>query len=45
MSAMRTHLQSHDILAWARAYLTSLDQTGRLAERLPRQRGRTGAAV
>jgi trehalose 6-phosphate synthase len=43
MSAMRAHLQTHDILAWARAYLTSLDQTGRLAERLPRQRSRAAA--
>jgi trehalose 6-phosphate synthase len=38
MSAMRTHITSHDILAWARAYLTALDHTGRLARRLPRQR-------
>jgi trehalose 6-phosphate synthase len=45
MSAMRAHLQTHDILAWARAYLTSLDQTGRLADRLPRRPSRTGAAA
>ncbi|MFI5896022.1 trehalose-6-phosphate synthase [Actinoplanes sp. NPDC051513] len=38
MSAMRAHITSHDIHAWARAYLTSLDQTGRLARHLPRQR-------
>jgi trehalose 6-phosphate synthase len=31
----------HDILAWARAYLTALDHTGRLADRLPRQRAST----
>ncbi|MBB2941693.1 trehalose 6-phosphate synthase [Actinoplanes lutulentus] len=35
MTAMREHLVGHDILAWARAYLTALDHTGRLAERLP----------
>jgi trehalose 6-phosphate synthase len=35
MSAMRAHLGTHDILAWARAYLTALDQTGTLAGRLP----------
>jgi trehalose 6-phosphate synthase len=35
MASMRDHLRSHDILAWARAYLTALDRTGRLAERLP----------
>jgi trehalose 6-phosphate synthase len=45
MSVMRAHLQSHDILAWARAYLTALDQSGRLAERLPRQRPRTAAVA
>jgi trehalose 6-phosphate synthase len=45
MTAMREHLRSHDILAWARAYLTALDQTGRLAERLPRQRARSAAAA
>jgi trehalose 6-phosphate synthase len=42
MTAMRKHLREHDILAWAQAYLTALDHTGRLAERLPRQRARTG---
>jgi trehalose 6-phosphate synthase len=41
MRAMREHLRQHDIVAWARAYLTALDHTGRLAERLPRQRART----
>jgi len=38
MTAMRAHITAHDIHAWARAYLTSLDHTGRLARRLPRQR-------
>jgi len=36
MRAMREHLTRHDILAWARAYLTALDQTGRLAAGLRR---------
>jgi trehalose 6-phosphate synthase len=36
MAAMGEHLRTHDILAWARAYLRALDQTGRLAEQLPR---------
>jgi trehalose 6-phosphate synthase len=36
MRAMREHLGSHDILAWARAYLTALDHTGRLAAGLGR---------
>jgi trehalose 6-phosphate synthase len=31
MTAMREHLARHDILAWARAYLTALDHSGRLA--------------
>ncbi|GIF04559.1 alpha,alpha-trehalose-phosphate synthase (UDP-forming) [Actinoplanes siamensis] len=35
MSAMRRHIAEHDILAWARAYLTALDHTGRLARQLP----------
>ena len=35
MSAMREQLAGHDILAWARAYLTALDDSGRLARRLP----------
>jgi trehalose 6-phosphate synthase len=35
MSAMREQLSHHDILAWARAYLTALDRTGTLAGRLP----------
>jgi trehalose 6-phosphate synthase len=35
MAAMRTHLTRHDILAWARAYLGALDQSGRLVEGLP----------
>jgi trehalose 6-phosphate synthase len=38
MTAMREHLDSHDILAWARAYLTALDHTGALAGRLPSSR-------
>ncbi|MFI1988111.1 trehalose-6-phosphate synthase [Actinoplanes sp. NPDC020271] len=33
MEAMRRHIAEHDILAWARAYLTELDHTGRLARR------------
>jgi trehalose 6-phosphate synthase len=36
MAAMRRHLRGHDIDAWARAYLTTLDQSGRLASGLPR---------
>ncbi|GAA3340319.1 trehalose-6-phosphate synthase [Amorphoplanes nipponensis] len=36
MRAMREHLSGHDILAWARAYLTALDHTGRLAAGLLR---------
>ncbi len=36
MTAMREQLASHDILAWARAYLTALDHTGRLAAGLRR---------
>jgi trehalose 6-phosphate synthase len=38
MVAMRAHITENDIHAWARAYLTALDHTGRLARRLPRQR-------
>jgi trehalose 6-phosphate synthase len=38
MVAMRAHLRSHDIVAWARGYLTALDESGRLASRLPRRR-------
>ena len=34
MAAMRAVLAGHDILAWAREYLTALDHTGRLARRL-----------
>ncbi|MFC7548396.1 trehalose-6-phosphate synthase [Plantactinospora sp. GCM10030261] len=34
MRAMRSHLRTHDIRAWARAYLTALDETGGLAARL-----------
>ena len=34
----RAHITNHDIHAWARAYLTALDHTGRLARHLPRQR-------
>src|SRR5690349_1472739 len=36
MHAMREQLTRHDILAWARAYLTALDHTGRLAAGLHR---------
>ena len=36
MTAMRAHLARHDILAWALAYLTALDHTGRLAAGLRR---------
>jgi trehalose 6-phosphate synthase len=35
MTAMRAHLVRHDIVAWARDYLSTLDRSGRLAERLP----------
>ncbi len=38
MSALRTRLTTQDIHAWARDYLTALDNSGRLAKRLPRQR-------
>jgi trehalose 6-phosphate synthase len=34
MRAMRGHLRDHDIRAWARSYLTALDQTGLLTARL-----------
>ncbi|WP_189082645.1 alpha,alpha-trehalose-phosphate synthase (UDP-forming) [Mangrovihabitans endophyticus] len=37
MERMRAHLRSHDIMAWARDYLSTLDHTGRLAERLARR--------
>ncbi|HEU4346664.1 MAG TPA: trehalose-6-phosphate synthase, partial [Actinoplanes sp.] len=37
MTAMRAHLARHDILAWARDYLTTLDESGRLVSWLPRQ--------
>ena len=36
MGAMREQLVSHDILAWARLYLTALDHSGRLAAGLRR---------
>jgi trehalose 6-phosphate synthase len=36
MRGMREHLAHHDILAWARAYLTALDHSGRLAAGLRR---------
>jgi trehalose 6-phosphate synthase len=36
MRGMREHLTRYDILAWARAYLTALDHTGRLAAGLSR---------
>jgi trehalose 6-phosphate synthase len=38
MRAMRTHIIENDIHAWARAYLTALDDSGGLARRLPRQK-------
>jgi trehalose 6-phosphate synthase len=41
MTAMRAHLAGNDIMAWARAYLTALDHTGRLAEQLPGSRRRS----
>ncbi|SCF02585.1 trehalose 6-phosphate synthase [Micromonospora purpureochromogenes] len=34
MRAMRTYLHRHDIRAWARSYLSALDQTGSLVTRL-----------
>nr|MDT0662147.1 trehalose-6-phosphate synthase [Micromonospora sp. DSM 115978] len=34
MRAMRAHLRTHDIRAWARSYLSALDQTGDLTARL-----------
>ncbi|MFB9236237.1 trehalose-6-phosphate synthase [Plantactinospora siamensis] len=34
MRSMRDHLREHDIRAWARSYLTALDETGGLADRL-----------
>ncbi|MFC6020503.1 trehalose-6-phosphate synthase [Plantactinospora solaniradicis] len=34
MQSMRQHLRVHDIRAWARSYLTSLDQTGNLVTQL-----------
>jgi trehalose 6-phosphate synthase len=34
MRSMRDHLRTHDIRAWARSYLTALDETGSLATRL-----------
>ena len=37
MASMRAHITRHDIHAWARAYLTALDHTGRLARRLRRR--------
>jgi trehalose 6-phosphate synthase len=35
MAAMRAHLRTHDIRAWARDYLTALDRSGQLVQRLP----------
>ncbi|WP_305786237.1 alpha,alpha-trehalose-phosphate synthase (UDP-forming) [Symbioplanes lichenis] len=35
MTAMRDHLTGHDIVQWARSYLTTLDSTGRVAARIP----------
>ncbi|GAA4697959.1 alpha,alpha-trehalose-phosphate synthase (UDP-forming) [Phytohabitans rumicis] len=34
MIAMREHLRSHDIQAWARSYITALDRTGSLTAQL-----------
>ncbi|MEV4755433.1 trehalose-6-phosphate synthase [Micromonospora sp. NPDC049559] len=34
MRGMREHLRTHDIRAWARSYLTALDRTGDIANRL-----------
>ncbi|MEV4491916.1 trehalose-6-phosphate synthase [Micromonospora coxensis] len=34
MRAMRAHLHRHDIRAWARSYLSALDETGSLVRRL-----------
>ncbi|RKN19189.1 trehalose-6-phosphate synthase [Micromonospora musae] len=34
MRAMRAHLHEHDIRAWARSYLSALDETGPLVRRL-----------
>ncbi|MEV4637319.1 trehalose-6-phosphate synthase [Actinoplanes sp. NPDC049548] len=45
MAAMRAHLRSHDIVAWARAYLTALDGTGRMAAGLRRSAGSRGRAA
>jgi trehalose 6-phosphate synthase len=45
MAAMRDHLRRHDIVAWARAYLTTLDRSGRLASWLPRPRAGGAARV
>ncbi len=45
MAAMREHLRRHDIVAWARDYLTTLDHSGRLASWLPRPRAGSGTRV
>ncbi|MFI7597664.1 trehalose-6-phosphate synthase [Actinoplanes sp. NPDC049681] len=45
MAAMRAHLSSHDIIAWARAYLTALDGTGRVAAGLGRSVRARGRAA
>jgi trehalose 6-phosphate synthase len=37
MASMRKYLTRHDILAWARAYLSALDDSGELAQRVPRR--------
>ncbi|GAB3861770.1 hypothetical protein GCM10029963_66880 [Micromonospora andamanensis] len=34
MRAMRAHLHEHDIRAWARSYLSTLDQSGSMLSRL-----------
>ena len=40
---MRRYLTRHDILAWARDYLTALDQSGHLAANLSRVEPATAA--
>ncbi|MFG1608256.1 trehalose-6-phosphate synthase [Actinoplanes sp. NPDC049265] len=38
MAAMRAYLSRHDIVRWAREYLTTLDRSGRIAELIPHPR-------
>jgi trehalose 6-phosphate synthase len=38
MSQMQAYLRRHDIVAWARAYLAALDQSGRMLELIPATR-------